>query len=89
MKIFAKSASGSSRFELACPALFDKNRNAACGVKPRYASRSGFCEVSGEVPAARAGGSANSARLINQFVDVRILQSLSHSLRGEIVTQEI
>jgi tRNA-2-methylthio-N6-dimethylallyladenosine synthase len=36
-----------------------------------------------------AGGSANSARLINQFVDVRILQSLSHSLRGEIVTREI
>ncbi|MCA1937319.1 MAG: tRNA (N6-isopentenyl adenosine(37)-C2)-methylthiotransferase MiaB [Dechloromonas sp.] len=35
-----------------------------------------------------AAGSANSARLVNQFVDVRILQSLSHSLRGEIVIKD-
>ncbi len=35
-----------------------------------------------------AGGSANSARLINTFVDVRITSALSHSLRGEIVIRE-
>ncbi len=35
-----------------------------------------------------AGGSANSARLINTFVDVRITSSLSHTLRGEIVIRE-
>jgi tRNA-2-methylthio-N6-dimethylallyladenosine synthase len=35
-----------------------------------------------------AGGSANSARLINTFVNVRITSSLSHTLRGEIVIRE-
>ena len=35
-----------------------------------------------------AGGSANSARLIDTFVDVRITSALSHSLRGEIVIRE-
>ena len=35
-----------------------------------------------------SGGSANSARLIHQFVDVRITSALPHSLRGEIVTRE-
>jgi tRNA-2-methylthio-N6-dimethylallyladenosine synthase len=35
-----------------------------------------------------AGGSANSARLINTFVDVRITAALPHSLRGEIVIHE-
>jgi tRNA-2-methylthio-N6-dimethylallyladenosine synthase len=35
-----------------------------------------------------AGGSANSARLINTFVDVRITSALPHSLRGEIVIRE-
>jgi tRNA-2-methylthio-N6-dimethylallyladenosine synthase len=35
-----------------------------------------------------AGGSGNSARLINTFVDVRITSSLSHTLRGEIVIRE-
>ena len=35
-----------------------------------------------------AGGSANSTRLINTFVDVRITSALSHSLRGEIVIRE-
>ena len=34
------------------------------------------------------GGSANSARLVHQFVDVRITSALPHSLRGEIVTTE-
>jgi len=34
------------------------------------------------------GGSANSARLINHFVDVRITAALPHSLRGEIVIRE-
>ena len=34
------------------------------------------------------GGSANSARLVHQFVDVRITASLPHSLRGEILTRE-
>ncbi|MCK6411465.1 MAG: tRNA (N6-isopentenyl adenosine(37)-C2)-methylthiotransferase MiaB [Azonexus sp.] len=34
------------------------------------------------------GGSANSARLINTFVDVRITSALAHSLRGEIVIRE-
>ncbi|HEX6735335.1 MAG TPA: TRAM domain-containing protein, partial [Azonexus sp.] len=34
------------------------------------------------------GGSANSARLINTFVDVRITAALPHSLRGEIVIRE-
>jgi len=32
-----------------------------------------------------AGGSASSARLVHQFVDVRITSALPHSLRGEIV----
>jgi tRNA-2-methylthio-N6-dimethylallyladenosine synthase len=31
------------------------------------------------------GGSATSARLIHQFVDLRITSALPHSLRGEIV----
>jgi tRNA-2-methylthio-N6-dimethylallyladenosine synthase len=35
-----------------------------------------------------AGGFANSARLINTFVDVRITSALPHSLRGEIVIRE-
>ena len=35
-----------------------------------------------------AGGSINSARLINSFVDVRITAALPHSLRGEIVIRE-
>jgi tRNA-2-methylthio-N6-dimethylallyladenosine synthase len=35
-----------------------------------------------------AGGSGNSARLINTFVDVRITGVLSHTLRGEIVIRE-
>jgi len=35
-----------------------------------------------------AAGSANSTRLINTFVDVRITSALSHSLRGEIVIRE-
>jgi tRNA-2-methylthio-N6-dimethylallyladenosine synthase len=35
-----------------------------------------------------AGGSANSARLINTFVDVRITATQPHSLRGEIVIRE-
>jgi len=34
------------------------------------------------------GGSATSARLIHQFVDLRITSALPHSLRGEIVIQE-
>jgi tRNA-2-methylthio-N6-dimethylallyladenosine synthase len=34
------------------------------------------------------GGSANSARLIDRFVDVRITAALPHSLRGEIVIRE-
>ena len=34
------------------------------------------------------GGSANSARLIDHFVDVRITSALPHSLRGEIVIRE-
>ena len=34
------------------------------------------------------GGSANSARLIHNFVDLRITSALPHSLRGEILTQE-
>ena len=34
------------------------------------------------------GGSANSVRLVHQFVDVRITASLPHSLRGEILTRE-
>jgi len=34
------------------------------------------------------GGSATSARLVHQFVDVRITSALPHSLRGEIVTSE-
>jgi len=34
------------------------------------------------------GGSANSARLIDTFVDVRITAALPHSLRGEIVIRE-
>ena len=34
------------------------------------------------------GGSANSARLIHRFVDLRITSALPHSLRGEIVTRE-
>ncbi|MDX9706122.1 MAG: tRNA (N6-isopentenyl adenosine(37)-C2)-methylthiotransferase MiaB [Azospira sp.] len=33
-------------------------------------------------------GGANSARLINRFVDVRITAALPNSLRGEIVTRE-
>jgi tRNA-2-methylthio-N6-dimethylallyladenosine synthase len=33
-------------------------------------------------------GGANSARLINRFVDVRITAALPHSLRGEIVIRE-
>ncbi len=33
-------------------------------------------------------GSANSARLINTFIDVRITSALPHSLRGEIVIRE-
>lgn len=35
-----------------------------------------------------AGGSINSARLINSFVDVRITAALPHSLRGEIIIRE-
>ena len=35
-----------------------------------------------------SGGSANSARLINNFVDVRITSAQPHSLRGEIVIRE-
>ncbi|MDR2837724.1 MAG: tRNA (N6-isopentenyl adenosine(37)-C2)-methylthiotransferase MiaB [Azonexus sp.] len=35
-----------------------------------------------------AGGSANSARLVDHFVDVRITAALPHSLRGEIVIRE-
>ena len=35
-----------------------------------------------------AGGSVNSARLINTFVDVRITATQPHSLRGEIVIRE-
>ena len=34
------------------------------------------------------GGSANSARLVHKFVDVRITAALPHSLRGEILTRE-
>ncbi len=34
------------------------------------------------------GGSANSARLIHRFVDVRVTAALPHSLRGEILTSE-
>ena len=34
------------------------------------------------------GGSANSARLIDTFVDVRITATQPHSLRGEIVIRE-
>ena len=34
------------------------------------------------------GGSATSARLVHQFVDVRITSALPHSLRGDIVTAE-
>jgi len=34
------------------------------------------------------GGPATSARLVHQFVDVRITSALPHSLRGEIVIQE-
>lgn len=34
------------------------------------------------------GGSVNSARLIDTFVDVRITGALPHSLRGEIVLRE-
>lgn len=34
------------------------------------------------------GGSANPARLVHRFIDVRITSSLPHSLRGEIVTRE-
>ena len=34
------------------------------------------------------GGSANSARLINRFVDVRITSAQPHSLRGEIVIRD-
>ena len=34
------------------------------------------------------GGSANTARLVHRFIDVRITSSLPHSLRGEIVTRE-
>ena len=34
------------------------------------------------------GGYATSARLVHQFVDVRITSALPHSLRGEIVTSE-
>jgi tRNA-2-methylthio-N6-dimethylallyladenosine synthase len=34
------------------------------------------------------GGSVHSARLIHQFVDLRITAALPHSLRGEILTRE-
>ncbi len=35
-----------------------------------------------------SASSPNRARLVNQFVDVRITAALPHSLRGEIVTRE-
>jgi tRNA-2-methylthio-N6-dimethylallyladenosine synthase len=34
------------------------------------------------------GGSANSARLVHRFVDLRITAAMPHSLRGEILTRE-
>lgn len=45
-------------------------------------------ELAGRTDNNRIVNFVGNARLVNQFVDVRILQSLSHSLRGEIVIKE-
>ncbi|WP_028995146.1 tRNA (N6-isopentenyl adenosine(37)-C2)-methylthiotransferase MiaB [Azonexus hydrophilus] len=45
-------------------------------------------EVAGRTDNNRIVNFVGNPRLINQFVDVRITQSLSHSLRGEIVIRE-
>jgi tRNA-2-methylthio-N6-dimethylallyladenosine synthase len=45
-------------------------------------------EVAGRTDNNRIVNFIGNPRLINQFVDVRITQSLSHSLRGEIVIRE-
>ena len=45
-------------------------------------------EVAGRTDNNRIVNFVGNPRLVNQFVDVRITQSLSHSLRGEIVIRE-
>ena len=45
-------------------------------------------ELAGRTDNNRIVNFVGNSRLVNQFVDVRILQSLSHSLRGEIIIKE-
>jgi tRNA-2-methylthio-N6-dimethylallyladenosine synthase len=51
-------------------------------------SRKDANELAGRTDNNRIVNFVGNARLINQFVDVRITESLSHTLRGEIVLKD-
>ena len=51
-------------------------------------ARKDATELAGRTDNNRVVNFPGAARLINQFIDVRITGALPHSLRGEVVTRE-